>query len=167
MASALPRQLKAFNLYLDGGSYAGRADTITLPELNFVRESHRAGGMDGPRSIELGMELLSVSMVVSDYDTRLISLMGQDDVPIVARGSVQEQGKGPEAIVVNMRGLFAGLNFSAWTPGTKSTQTLTGELGYFRYRQRDEEFCEIDILNMIRRFGGIDQLAGHRDNIGI
>ncbi|MGE9266447.1 phage major tail tube protein [Escherichia coli] len=167
MASALPRQLKNFNLYLDGGSYAGRADTITLPELNFVRESHRAGGMDGPRSIEMGMELLTASMVISDADPRMIALMGRDDIPIVARGSVQEQGKAPEPVIVNMRGLFAGLSFGQWQPGTKSTQTLTAELGYFRYRQKDQEYCEIDILNMIRKFDGIDQLAAHRDNIGI
>lgn len=168
MASiALPRQLKAFNLYIDGESYAGKADTITLPPLNFVVEAHRAGGMDGSKEIELGMEAMSVSMVVSDYDPRLAALMGTDGVAIVARGSVQAQGAAAEPVVINMRGLFKGLEFAAWQGGAKSTKTITAALDYFRYRQNDQEVCEIDLINMVRRFGGVDQLEAHRANIGL
>jgi len=164
--ASLPRQLKAFNLYIDGTSYAGRADTITLPPLNFVVEAHRAAGMDGSVELEMGMELMPFSAVLSDYSPDLIALMGQNDVPVVARGSVQAQGGATEAVIVNMRGLFKGLEFATWQGGTKSTKTISSTLSYFRYRQRDVEYCEIDIINMVRKFGGVDQLAAHRNNIG-
>jgi P2 family phage contractile tail tube protein len=164
---SLPRQLKNFNLYVDGESFAGKADTITLPALNLVVEKHRAGGMDAPRGIELGMEELKLSFVISDLGPQMISLLGKDGVAVVARGSVQAQGSDAEPVVINMRGLFRGLESSAWTLGAKSSRTVNVDLSYFRYRQKDVEYCEIDIDNMIRTIGGVDQLAAHRTNIGL
>jgi len=38
---------------------------------------------------------------------------------------------------------------------------------YFRYRQKDVEYAEIDLLNMVQKIGGIDQLADDRSNIGL
>lgn len=167
MPAQLPRQVKHFNVYVDGESYAGRADTITLPALTFLMEDHRAGGMDGPKKLELGMEALTATIVFSDFDPRLISFIGSDNIPLVARGSVQSQGREPEPVVVNMRGMFGSTEIGAWTPGQKSLITVTGELDYFRYRQNDIEYCEIDIINMVRRINGIDQLQLHRAAIGL
>ncbi|TIV06499.1 MAG: hypothetical protein E5W00_17830 [Mesorhizobium sp.] len=62
---------------------------------------------------------------------------------------------------------MAVTEFSEWNPGTKSTKTLTYELDYFRYRQADVEYMEIDIINMVRRIGGVDQLATQRNAIGL
>lgn len=167
MVASLPRQLKAFNIYIDGDSYAGRADAITLPPLAFQMEEHRAGGMDAPVELELGMQAMQASLIISDYSPRLMSLIGQSEVPIVARGAVQAQGNNAEAVVVNMRGLFSNTEFSEWRSGGKSTKTLTASLSYFRYRQADVEYVEIDIINMVRRIGGVDQLAGQRLAIGL
>lgn len=167
MAAQLPRQLKAFNLYVDGDSYAGRADSITPPAMAFMMEEHRAGGMDAPVELELGMEVMRATLVISDYSPRLISLIGRPEVPIVARGAVQAQGANAESVVINMRGMFANTEFSEWRPGTKSTKTVTASLSYFRYRQADVEYVEIDIINMVRRVGGVDQLASQRAAIGL
>lgn len=165
--SQLPRQLKAFNAYVDGDSYSGRCDTATLPQLALVMEEHRAGGMDAPIKLELGMEAMTSTLVLSDYSERIIPLIGVPEVPIVLRGAVQAQGQAAQAVVVNMRGMLATTEFSEWSPGSKSTKTLTYELSYFRFRQNDVELAEIDIINMVRRIGGIDQLAGQRAAIGL
>ncbi|RWF64955.1 phage major tail tube protein [Mesorhizobium sp.] len=164
---ALPRQLKAFNLYFDGNSYAGRCDSITLPKIALTTEDHRAGGMDAPKKLELGMEALTASITLSDYDPAIISLIGLDGIALVARGAVQRQGAAAEAVVVNMRGMLTETEFSEWKPGGKSTKTLTYELDYFRYRQVDVEYVEIDIINMVRKIGGVDQLATQRAAIGL
>lgn len=163
----LPRVVKAFNLYIDGDGYAGRADSITLPALTFVKEDHRAGGMDAPKGIELGMEKLVLSMVVSDLDPRILGRLGVDGLPLVARGSVQEQGQEAEAVNITMRGDFSSLEFGNWKPGTKTALTITADLDYFRYRQNDVEYAEIDVVNMVRSIFGVDQLARHRANIGL
>ncbi|WP_412057196.1 phage major tail tube protein [Bartonella sp. DGB2] len=45
--------------------------------------------------------------------------------------------------------------------------TIDYTLSYFRYEQDNVEYAEIDIVNMIQRIGGVDQLAAHRTNIGL
>ncbi|MCB5201727.1 phage major tail tube protein [Neorhizobium sp. T786] len=168
MAAQLPRQLRAFNLYNDGRSFAGRIDTFTPPPLAFLTEEHRAGGMDAPVELEMGMEALIATMVISDYDPSIIALLGKQDVPLVARGGVQAQGGRAEPVVINMRGMLKGAELSEWTAGGgKSTQNLTYSLTYFRFRQNDVELVEIDIINMVRKFGGVDQVAGLRAAIGL
>lgn len=165
--SSLPRAVKNFNVYFDGESYAGRCDNAILPNLTAVVESHRAGGMNQPVEIELGTELMTMSWVLSDYDPRVLSYFSKQDVPVTLRGSVQAQGQRPEPVIINMRGLHKGIEFSQWQGGTKTTQTITTSLTYYRYRQNDVEYCEIDVLNMVQRIGGTDQLADHRTNIGL
>lgn len=162
----LPRVVKAFNTYIDGESYAGRADSVTLPQLAFTMEDHRAGGMDAPIKLELGMEAMTSTVVLSDYSEKIIPLIGVPDTPLVFRGAVQAQGQNAQAVVVNMRGMLGTTEFAEWTPGAKTPKTLTFELTYFRYRQNDVELAEIDIINMIRKFGGIDQLASQRAALG-
>lgn len=163
----LPRQLKAFNVYQDGESYAGRCDTFTLPALAFLTEEHRAGGMDAPIELEMGMEAMRATFVMSDKDDKLFKLMGKANQPIVLRGAVQAQGKDPEKVVVNMRGMLISREEGEWAMGSKSTDTYTMALQYFRYRQDDVELCEIDIVNMVRKFGGDDQLKKLRNAIGM
>ncbi|WP_412058610.1 phage major tail tube protein [Bartonella sp. DGB2] len=59
------------------------------------------------------------------------------------------------------------MNFGQWQGGQKTTQTIDYTLSYFRYEQDNVEYAEIDIVNMIQRIGGVDQLAAHRTNIGL
>lgn len=164
---ALPRVLKNFNFYLDGESYAGRADSITLPNIASVVESHRAGGMNGPVEIELGLELMTLQVVISDYDPNLIAKYNTPNLPVTLRGSFQAQGQKAEPVIINARGLHKGLEFGQWQGGSKSTATLNYSLNYFRYRQKDVEYAEIDLLNMVQKIGGVDQLANDRANIGL
>ncbi len=54
-----------------------------------------------------------------------------------------------------------------WQPGSKATSTATFTLHYFKYVQKDVEIVEIDVLNLVRKFNGVNQLADHRENIGL
>ena len=56
MSIETPRVLKNMNLFVDGRGYAGRVDEIELPKLTLKTEEHRAGGMDVPVLIDLGMD---------------------------------------------------------------------------------------------------------------
>lgn len=163
----LPRVLKNFNVYVDGFGWAGRMDTITLPALNLVTEDHRAGGMDAPVGIEMGMEKLTMSMVTADFDPTILAMLGRKDVPITARGAVQRQGANVEPLIINMRGGWTGLEFGQWALGSKVQNTMNADLDYLRIRQNDVEYCEIDVTNMVRRINGVDQLAQQRAAIGI
>lgn len=76
MAIELPRVLKNMNLFVDGRGYAGRIDEIQLPKLTLKTEEHRAGGMDLPVEIDLGMEKLEAQLTISDYDPAVFKLFG-------------------------------------------------------------------------------------------
>ena len=61
----LPKILKNFNAFVDGRGYAGRIDEISLPKLSIKTEEHRAGGMDIPVAIDMGMEKLEAELTFS------------------------------------------------------------------------------------------------------
>ena len=96
MSIKMPKVLKNMNLFIDGRGYAGRVDEIELPKLALKTEEHRAGGMDVPLEIDLGMEKLEATLTLSDYDPELFKLYGMvanDSVAITIRGAIQAQGE--------------------------------------------------------------------------
>ncbi len=59
----LPKILRNFNVFVDGRGYAGKIEEITLPKLTIKTEEYRAGGMDIPISIDMGMEKLEAVLL--------------------------------------------------------------------------------------------------------
>ncbi|ENN91089.1 phage major tail tube protein [Bartonella schoenbuchensis] len=167
IAPRIPRALKHFNIYVDGIPYREKCDSVTLPSLNFVVESFRAGGMDAPISMEMGMEELTLSMTVADCSDQLLGLLGKEDIDISLRGAIKAQGAKAEGVVISMRGFCKSYEPGQWQPGAKSTTTINYALHYFKYVQNDKEIVEIDIYNMVRRFNGVDQLAEYRELLGM
>ena len=86
MAIQLPRVLKNLNLFVDGRGYAGRVDEITLPKLTVKTEEHRAGGMDAPVRLDMGMEALEATLMLAELDEAVFAtfglLSGQDESAI-------------------------------------------------------------------------------------
>jgi uncharacterized protein len=171
MAIEFPRVLKNMNLFVDGRGYAGRVDEITLPTLSLKLEEHRAGGMDIPVDLDMGMEKMEASVVLSDYDPdvfRSFGLLDSNGIPVTVRGATQRQGN-PQVtpVLVRMIGGWATIDPGNWTPGEKNTTTLTCTLSYFNLTIAGEELVEVDAINMIRRINGRDQLAAQRSALGI
>ena len=168
MALQLPRVLKNMNLIIDGTGYAGRVDEITLPVLTLATEDHRAGGMDMPAELDMGMERLEAAMTVSDFNPDIFRSFGSLDKPITVRGATQRQGDAAVSpVTVNMIGGWRTLDPGAWTSGSKNPLTLNGALTYFKLTIDAEELVEIDAINMVRVINGVDQLEGQRSAIGL
>src|SRR5450830_564930 len=61
----LPKKLKNFALFVDGVSYVGETEEITLPKLTRKMEKFRSGGMAGEIELDLGAEAVdSLEIVV-------------------------------------------------------------------------------------------------------
>ena len=58
----LPRTLRNFSLFVDGTGYAGKVTELTLPTLTIQNEEYRAGGLDAPIAIDMGMEALTAAL---------------------------------------------------------------------------------------------------------
>lgn len=165
----LPRHLRNFNVMIDGLGYAGRADEVTLPTLALTTESHRAGGMDLAVDIDLGMEMLEVSVVLSDYDEAVIAGFGLlgNGVPLRIMGAIQRQGEEAQSVVIRCVGGLKSREVGTWTNGSKQTTTLTYSLRSYTESINGTEYVNIDAENMVRVINGVDQLASQRAAIGL
>ena len=165
-----PRILKNMNLFVDGRGYAGRVDEIELPKLTLKTEEHRAGGMDLPIEVDLGMEKLESNLTLSDFDPevfRLFGLLDKQDTPVTVRGAIQRQGESAQAVVVALRGGWREIDSGTWKPGDKSTLKVAVAVSYFKLTIAGQEIVEIDAINLVRKVGGVDQMADIRSAIGM
>lgn len=165
----LPRHLRNFSVMIDGRGYAGRADEVTLPTLAIAEQDHRAGGMDAPIGIDMGMEKLELSVTLSDYDEAVIAgfgLLGAS-IPLVVRGAIQRQGEPAQAVVIKCMASLKSRAPGSFGPGTKQTTALTYSLRKYSESINGVEYVNIDIENMIRVINGVDQLASHRAALGM
>ena len=165
-----PRVLKNMNLFVDGRGYAGRVDEIELPKLTLKTEEHRAGGMDVPVEIDLGMEKLETSLTIADYDPdvfKLFGLLDRQDTPVTVRGAIQRQGEAAQPVVVSLRGGWKEIDSGTWKPGDKSTLKVSAALNYFKLTIAGEEVVEVDAKNLVRKVGGVDQMSEIRKAVGL
>ncbi|WP_250294800.1 phage major tail tube protein [Wolbachia endosymbiont of Oedothorax gibbosus] len=167
----LPKILKNFNVFVDGRGYAGRIDEITLPKLTIKTEEYRAGGMDIPISIDMGMEKLEADFTFSEYDTelfRLFGLINGNSVALTLRGGMQGSGSNDiEAVIINLRGIFREFDFGSWKPAEKATLKCTVAAHYYKLTIGGNELIEIDAVNTIRKINGVDQMALLQAVLGI
>jgi P2 family phage contractile tail tube protein len=112
----LPKILKNFNAFVDGKGFAGRIDEIQLPKLTLKTEEFRAGGMDVPVQVDLGMEKMEAELTFAEYDPdlfRLFGIVGNSGISITLRGGMQSTGNA-EPVVINLRGIIKELDAGTW-----------------------------------------------------
>lgn len=165
----IPKILKNFNAFVDGRGYAGRVDEVVLPKLTVKTEEHRAGGMDAPVEIDMGMEKLECELTFAEYDIELFRLFGLVDgnsVQITLRGAMQASDDA-ESIVVKLQGSFRELDSGTWKAGDKATLKCMMAVRTYKLEIDGDEVVNIDVENMTRIINGDDQMASIRDAIGI
>ena len=89
-------------------------------------------------------------------------------VLITAPGQAAE---GPNAVAIpvigQMRGLVTSVDPGEWGDPKKGEVKLALTPNYYRLRVGGREIYEIDLINGVRRIGGVDQLAGRRAALGL
>lgn len=162
--------LKNYNLFVDGRGYAGVVTEYNAPELAVQGDEHRAGGMDAPVDIDMGMEKMEASFSLAAVDHHVMRSFGLaegQEVPLTLRGAIESYQGGVTPVVHSMRGKIMRVAPGAWQPGQKPTMQITVSLNYFRQEIDGEVIHEIDVINMIRIINGTDQLAEQRAAIGL
>lgn len=162
--------LRNFNLFVDGRGYAGNVTEYSPPDLTILTEDFRAGGMDGPVALDMGMEALEASFVLSAYDADVLILWGVvegERVNFTARGAVESADGTVKPSIHRMRGRIASVARGTWQPGQMAPLTITVRLEYYAEELNGVQLHEIDLPNMVRRVNGTDQLAARRAALGI
>ncbi|NKD77359.1 phage major tail tube protein [Haematospirillum sp. H1815] len=162
--------LKNINLFVDGRGYAGQISEYNAPELTLVTEDFRAGGMDVPVTLDMGMEPLETSFSLISYDRDVLALFGVAEgksVPLTVRGALESWDGTVTPVVHHMRGKITKISRGAWTPGQKAELKITMRLDYYREEHGGQPVHEIDVINMIRKVNGEDRLEGVRQALSI
>ncbi len=92
---------------------------------------------------------------------------GQVEHGLRVLGTAEAQGTVARPVIVNLAGGCKEIEASAWKPGDKSTLTLQVAAHYYKLTIADEELVEIDAVNLVRKVGGVDQMAEIRAAIGV
>ena len=169
MATTMPQYLKNMNLYVDGKGYAGRIEEITLPKLAIKTEEYRAGGMDAPIEIDLGMEKLESSFTVNEYDPALFALWGLvpgNMVNITLRGAFEQNGE-YTPVIVTLQGSWKEVDMGTWKAGEKASCKVQVSAHYYGLSIDSAPVVLIDIPNMKRVINGVDKLAEQRAILGL
>lgn len=162
--------LKNINLFVDGRGYAGQVESVTPPTLTLQTEEFRAGGMDAPIDITMGMEKMEASFVLKSYDADVLALFGLAEgarVPLTFRGALESFDGTVTQVVMNMRAKIISIEPGTWTPGELSPLTVNVSAVYFKQQHGNRVVHDIDVENMVRIINGVDTLAAIRQALAI
>jgi P2 family phage contractile tail tube protein len=162
--------LKNINLFVDGRGYAGQVEELTPPKLTLKTEEFRAGGMDAPLELTMGMEKLEADFTLISYDRDVLAQFGVAEgfnVPFVMRGALESLDGTVRPVVITLRGKIKELDSGTFKPGEKPSLKVTMALGYYRMEHGSTTVHEIDVENMVRVVNGVDALAQTRAALGL
>ena len=161
---------KNFNLFVDGRGYAGQADEFNAPKLTLKTEEFRAGGMDAPIDVTMGMEKLVCDFSLKAYDRNVLALFGVangSSVPLTVREALESFDGAVTPVVHTMRGKITELDGGTSKPGELPPLKVAMSLTYYKMQHGDTVVHEIDVENMVRVINGVDTLADLRTALGI
>ncbi|SDG22344.1 hypothetical protein SAMN05216571_106162 [Onishia taeanensis] len=168
---ALPKTLKAFNLFGDGNDWMGEVESLTLPELSRKMEEYRGAGMLGPVEIDMGGQLLVFEWTVAGYIREIFTDFGgsiHDARLLRFTGSYESDETGEvQAIEVVMRGRHKTIGMDEMSAGEFSKISVTTTCTYYKLTINGEEVIEIDQPGMVYRVFGKDMYAERRKALGL
>lgn len=164
---AYPRTIRSYNAFLDGTTYYGLAVEATLPNLTLVTEDHRGAGMDQAIAIDMGMERMTCDINFAEYRPELIKRFGTKARLVLRPAAVGEDSFEADSHVYTIGARWTGVEPGKLKQGALSLLMLKGSVDYFRIEQNGTELVEIDVVNAVRKIGGVDQLASIRKAMGL
>lgn len=166
----LPAKLKNFNLFADGGNWAGLISEIQLPKLAKKVEQWRGGGMLGEIDVELGLEKLEMETKLGGLVVGALRGFGATGVSgslLRFVGAYQEDVAGgvkPAELVV--MGMHTELDPGSAKVGDNTEWSLKSTLTYLKWTISGRVEVEIDMINNVMIIDGIDRMAVIRAALG-
>ncbi|MCW5320556.1 phage major tail tube protein [Verminephrobacter aporrectodeae subsp. tuberculatae] len=167
----LPNKLKNFATFIDGVSYVGETDEVSLPKLSRKMEKFRAGGMSGEVEMDFGMEAMEMEIKAAGWlkDTLKTWGSGRHDAVLVRwAGACQtDDSEAVDAVEVVVRGRFKEFDPGKAKGGDKTEHGLKLAVSYYKLTINADVLLEIDVVNMIEFVHGVDRLQEVRAALGI
>jgi P2 family phage contractile tail tube protein len=161
---------KNFTVSVDGRGYAGDVDELNAPKLTIKTEDFRAGGMNAPIQLNMGMEMMDADFTLKSYDADVLALFGVaegNDVPFTAREVLESADGTVTAVIHTMFGIIKEVDAGSSKAGEVGSLKITMNLRYYKLEHGDRTIHEIDVPNMIHIVDGSDVLAEQRAALGL
>ncbi|MGP3789414.1 phage major tail tube protein [Pseudomonas sp. B392_1p] len=166
----IPETLFNMTMFLDGTNFAGDVLSVTLPKLKVKTEEHRAGGMDAPIDMDMGLEKLEAGFSCSGARSEVLGKFGLADQSAFFgnfRGAFKGQKGKVKKVIATFRGQLIEVDPGDWKPGDKAEFKYGVSLSYYKLEIDDTLVHEIDPANAVRVVNGVDQLAAVRTALGM
>lgn len=162
----LPTVLVDINCFFGDESYAGTANTMTLPKIATKTINMVMAGVAGDMARDIGrLEKLECEVTISDYASRVIDLVGsresREEV-FIARGAVDVDGT-IKTVIIRQQGFWRDVEFNEWAPEKESTNKFAIDVEMFEFELDGKEIIHIDKLGNIFRVNGTDRNQEIRD----
>ena len=161
---------KNFNLFVDGKGYAGNTDEANMPELALQTEEFRAGGMDAPIDITMGMEKLTADFTLNSHSKDVLSLFGIKEgrtTSFTVREAMESFDGTVTPVVHNLTGKIVKISQGTSKAGEAPKDKYDLSLTYYKQTIGSDIVHEIDVINMVRIINGTDVLADIRSALGM
>lgn len=169
----IPQFLQNYNMYANGNRLVGVSSDVTLPKFDNIGDTINGAGILGEfetpvpgafksQQIEVGFRII---------DRTMFELAAAEGIPsLTFRGSQQIEdytngGTISQAVRVETRGGFKGIELGKAAPGKTTDSKLTQEIVFIAIYIDNEEVLFLDKLNYIYRILGKDLTADIRSNI--
>lgn len=166
----IPQTLVNMNLFVDGKGFAGVVGELNLPKVKRKSEEYRAGGMDGPVKIGMGIELMEASFSLMGMSAEALAGFGlADDTNFNAsfRGAYKDQKGEIVPVVATLRGMVDEVDPGSWKPGEKAETKVTIACSYYKLEVDGSTVYELDPVGCVRTINGTDEAAKERAAIGM
>lgn len=160
---------KYSGLFIGGRSKVGDVIDYTAPVLEVVTEDFRAGGMDMPISMDMGMNPIAASWTMGE-DPDVLNLFGlkqNSDTAVFVRSTLENDATGDvKQVEEELRGQITKVDPGSWAGGKFTPTTFEIKLRYYRKSIDGAIIHEIDPINMVRTVNGVNQLEKHKFILG-
>jgi P2 family phage contractile tail tube protein len=166
----IPEVLHNTNMFIAGISLRGDVPSLSLPKLTVKVEEYRAGGMDAPIDMDMGLEKLDASFTTNGVRREVLKHFGafdQTSFNASFRGAFKGQKGATKAVVATLRGGLREVDPGEWKAGEKAEFKYSVSVTYYKLEIDGRVIFEIDPVNCVRVIDGVDQLAAERAALGI
>jgi P2 family phage contractile tail tube protein len=172
MAGISVNRITNANVYLNGGSLLGKAESIDLPTIKHKMADHKALGMVGTLEFPAGIEKLESKIKWNSFysDAMKAEANPTQTVQLQCRGSIltwAATGVTAEVpLVCLMTALFKKFDGGKFKQHDNVERESDLAVYYFKITSAGEEILELDVMSNIYRVAGKDVLDKYRINIG-
>lgn len=172
MSKIAVNKLYNANVYVNGVSFLGRAEEVTLPKVQAKMVEHKALGMFGVVETAAGIDKMEAKIKWSSLYPEILKDMGNPykSISIQVRASLETHdstGRVAEVPVVAFMTAqfknFPGIGFKHQDNAELETDLA---VSYYKLVVDGNEYIEVDAFANIWKVEGVDILATYRANIG-